>query len=288
MMRRRALYGGMIVIECVLWGLGNPLIKIAGQALTPFAAIFFRFFLALLLFLLGFGRRFFAGLRRARLLPVLLVSTCTAVAFSLGSLALMFTDAVIAGFLMGIAVLFTPFLEPILLGTRFRFRVLPLVAFVCAGMYLLCAAGGAFVFGVGELLAVLCSLFFALMLTLSQKYIAALDSIVLSTMQCVVGAVLGFFCMLLFEGMYDLRQLSWQGVGAVGYIALGSTFLAYLLQNRAMRHIPATFASVVFCTEPVFTVIFSYLLLGERLHGLGYIGAGVILAGVIAASLMKE
>lgn len=286
-MRHRALYGGMIVLECLLWGLGNPIIKIAGQSLLPFTAIALRFVLALAVYLAVFGRRVIKNLPSVRWGPTLAVCVSTALAFTLGSFALLLTEAMIAGFLMGIAVLFTPFLEPLILKTRFRPRILPLVALVCAGMYLLCG-GGAFTFGWGEGLAVLCSFAFAVMLTLSEKYIGDMDTITLSTLQCAVAAVIATACMVAFEGGRGLARMNPRGMGAVLYLALGSTCAAYLLQNRAMRHIPATFASLAFCMEPVFTVLFSYLLLGETLSGTGFLGAGIILAGVMAASVMKE
>lgn len=286
-MKRNTLYGGLIVLECVLWGLGNPVIKIAGQLLQPFTAIFMRFCLAFLICLLLFGRRVLRSWRAIRWGPMLAVCVCTALAFTLGSFALLLTDAVIAGFLMGISVLFTPFLETVLLRKRFNARVLPLIAIVCVGMYLLCG-GGAFSFGVGELLAVLCSLSFALMLTLSERYIGDMDPMVLSTMQCGVTAALSLICVLCFEGPISLSQMTGQAAGAILYLALGSTILAYLLQNTAMRHLPATFASLAFCTEPIFTALFSYILLGERLGPLNMAGAAIVLAIVVIASVRKE
>lgn len=286
-MNRKIYYGGFILVECVLWGLGNPVIKLAAQSIPPFTAITLRFVLALCVFLLFFGRRVLQNLRAVSLAPLLAVCVFTALAFMLGSFALVLTDAVIAGFLMGIAVLFTPFLEPLLLRKRFNWRTLPLVAVVCVGMYLLCG-GGAFTFGLGETLAVLCSLSFAIMLTLSEKYIGDMDTITLSAMQCLVAAVLSLACALLFEGVWDIRTITWQGGAAVVYLALGSTCAAYILQNRAMRHVPATFASLAFCTEPVFTAVFSYFLLGETLTPMGFVGAGIILCGLMLASVMKE
>ena len=60
------LYGGLILLECLLWGLGNPLIKIGGQGIAPFSSIALRFSLAFLAFVLVFGRRVWRGLRGVR------------------------------------------------------------------------------------------------------------------------------------------------------------------------------------------------------------------------------
>lgn len=286
-MKKRLFYGSFILLECVVWGLGNPVIKIAMQTLPPFTSIALRFSLALLIFLVFFGRHVRRNLQREKLLPLLVVSLFTALAFILGSFALMLTDAIIAGFLMGIAVIFTPFLEPLLLHTRFRWKILPLVAVVCLGMYLLCG-GGSLSFGWGECMAILCSLSFAIMLTLSEKYVGDIDTITLSTMQCLVAAVLGIALALIFEGVWDVRTLTPGGAGAIAYLAIASTCIAYILQNKAMRHISATFASIAFCTEPVFTALFAYILLGERLTVTGMVGAGILFVGILAASVLKD
>lgn len=283
---RRMLYGGLILLECLLWGLGNPLIKIGGQGIAPFSSIALRFSLAFLAFVLVFGRRVWRGLRGVRPGPCLAVCVFTALSFTLSSLALMYTQANIAGFLMGVAVLFSPFLDPIILRTRFQWRILPVIAVVCVGMYLLCGGSDGFVFGLGEILALLCSLCFAIMLALSEKYVSQVDPIALSTIQCGAAAILCIACMFLFEGGLDLQALSnRKALGAVVYVALGGTCAAYVLQNVAMHHISATFAALAFCTEPVFTALFAHLLLGETLSAQGFVGAGIVLAGVMAASV---
>lgn len=281
------VYGGFIVLECALWGLGNPILKMGAQSIGPFWLVALRFLLAFCVFAALRGRHVLRSLKGIRPLPCLLVCVWTALAFTLGSFALMLTEATTAGFLMGIAVLFTPFLEPLLLRTRFRFGILPLVALVTLGMYLLCGGAGAFTFGAGEWLAVLSSLSFAVMLVLSEKYVAGMDAVALSTMQCAVAGILGLALAFCLEGRLALSGLTLRDVGAVLYLALFSTCAAYLLQNKAIRHIPATFASLAFCTEPIFTALFSYLLLGERLAEQGLVGAGIILAGVMAASARK-
>ena len=111
------------------------------------------------------------------------------------------------------------------------------------------------------------------MLALSEKYVSQVDPIALSTIQCGAAAILCIACMFLFEGGLDLQALSnRKALGAVVYVALGGTCAAYVLQNVAMHHISATFAALAFCTEPVFTALFAYLLLGETLSAQGVRG----------------
>ena len=282
---KQVFYGGQILLVCVLWGLSNPLLKIGANAAGPFTLITLRFFVGFAAFMLPAGDRVVRGLRGVRILPILAVCVCMSLAFMSASFSLMLTKATIAGFLMGLSALITPFLEPLLLGRGFRWRVLPLAAVVAVGMYLLTGGEGAF--GIGEILALACSFVFALMLTLTEKYIEGVDAISLSAMQCGVGMLLCLPCALLFEGMPDVGAIGWTGWGVLLYLSLVGTCLACLLQNTAMRHISATYASLAFCTEPVFTAAFSFLLLGETLTAQGFVGAGIVLAGVMAASVMR-
>ncbi len=278
----------LVVLECLIWGLGNPILKITARTVGPFAQVGLRFAIALLLFMLLKGKWIIQKLRTVRLLPCLLVSAVTAVTYLCATLSLTLTGATIAGFLMGISVLFTPILEPLLLKKRWNLRILLLLIPVCTGMYLLCGAGESFSFGLGEFFAVLCSALFALMLTLTEKYASDVDPFALSAMQCAVATVLCGGCALLFEGGFHFGRMGTESVLALLYIGVFSTCLACFLQNIAMQNIPATVASVAFCLEPVFTALFSFLILGETLMPLGWVGAVVIVLCVLAASLWGD
>lgn len=286
MRRKRFINHSYIIMVCVLWGFGNPVLKNVTAHITPFSTIALRFSIAFFLLMLFAGRRVVQNIKTIPKLPCLAVSVSMALAFTLGTYALMLTKATTAGFLMGIAVLFTPFLEPLFFRTRFRVQTIPSVLIAMVGMYLLCGGDGHFTFGIGECMAILCSLSFAFLLTLSEKYIENVDPLTLSTLQCGVSALLGFAFAYLFEGGLSIT-LSSEVIYPLLYLSIGSTCMTCILQNTAMRNVSATFASVAFCMEPVFTAVFSYVLLGEVLSVAGFVGAAVVMVGVVVASYAK-
>ena len=53
----------------------------------------------------------------------------------------------------------------------------------------------------------------------------------------------------------------------------------------AMVAVSPTRTAVIFTMEPVFAGLFGFLLAGERLSGRGWLGAGLILAGMLVAEL---
>jgi DME family drug/metabolite transporter len=69
--------------------------------------------------------------------------------------------------------------------------------------------------------------------------------------------------------------------GAVLLLTIGSTYLAYLTYYAGLRRLEATRAAVVATVEPVVAALVSYLAWGERFGPLGYLGAALILTGVL-------
>ena len=70
------------------------------------------------------------------------------------------------------------------------------------------------------------------------------------------------------------------------YLALACTLLGYLLQNKALEGISSRTVALLQCTAPVLTAFFSFFLLGETLSLMGLIGAAIILACVVAETLV--
>ena len=71
------------------------------------------------------------------------------------------------------------------------------------------------------------------------------------------------------------------------YLALGCTFLAYLFQNIALMHVSPAFGALTWCTEPLFTDDAASFILNERMDFTACCGAGLILAGIVFASVLE-
>ncbi|WP_245392505.1 DMT family transporter [Meiothermus taiwanensis] len=68
---------------------------------------------------------------------------------------------------------------------------------------------------------------------------------------------------------------------AIAFLTVASTFLAVTLYFAGLRRLEATRASVVATIEPVVAALAAWLWWGERFSLLGYLGAGLVLAGVV-------
>ena len=72
---------------------------------------------------------------------------------------------------------------------------------------------------------------------------------------------------------------------ALAITSVVASAAAFLIQTRAQREVSPTRTAVIFTMEPVFAGLFGFLLAGERLSGRGWLGAGLILAGMLVAEL---
>lgn len=284
---RTLLFSLVALLQSLIWGIGSPVTKLALGYLSPSFCLAVRFTVAVLLYLVFFGRRIAKHIRGIKLVPGLVTGLAIAASFITANFALDLTQASIAGFLFALSVVFTPFVSWAVLGAKVSARVVPIIVLVTVGLYLLCG-GGAFVFGLGELLAIASALTFSFCLAYSSKYLADTDPIALSFSQAVVTMVVCWIMALLFERQFVLKPLDLGGWLAVAYLSLGSSFLAYLLQNLALANISSTLTSLILCCESVFSAVASFIFLGERLGALGLVGAALILTGVVLATLFSS
>src|SRR5436190_2136940 len=87
--------------------------------------------------------------------------------------------------------------------------------------------------------------------------------------------------------LLEQPRIQWSGafLAALAYSVLFASTICFLLQMSAQRHMTAARAALIFCFEPLFAALTSWLVLGERLAPLQWLGGGLIVLGMIAADL---
>lgn len=66
-----------------------------------------------------------------------------------------------------------------------------------------------------------------------------------------------------------------------------STYAAYFVYCLGLQRLEATRVSVIATTEPIFAIFLAWILWGENLGLFGYMGAGLVIAGVLISSKQK-
>jgi len=78
---------------------------------------------------------------------------------------------------------------------------------------------------------------------------------------------------------------AWAGWGVLFLLAAGPTVAGFGLYNVSLGYLPSSVVNLIATSEPVFTAISAYFLLGERLNGTQITGSLMILSGVVALRL---
>ncbi|HQI16361.1 MAG TPA: DMT family transporter, partial [Bacillota bacterium] len=222
-------YVSFVLLQSVVYGFGNPLTKIAYESITPFWLLTFRFTIALMIFLIFFGRSIISQLKSVKPSQFLPASFCMAVAYITCNLALKWTSATNVGFLMSLPVIFAPVLVVPILKRKYNFKYLPLQLIVVLGLYLLCSNGGRFQFNIGDLFALTTAIAISGALAFGEKSLESMDAFAISASQAGITAAVSFVCALLFDDFSVIPRVAPEAWMVISYLALACTCAAYVL-----------------------------------------------------------
>lgn len=191
------------------------------------------------------------------------------------------TTAGKAGFITAMYVVLVPVMG-VFVGHKQPWLVWLGVALSAVGMYFLCVHESLSL-NRGDLMVLAGAVGFSFHILLIDRYSAHVDGVKLSCLQFFVAGVLGLVCMFLFETP-QISQIfaAWLPLLYAGVFSCG---VAYTLQILGQRDTDPTIASMILCLEAVFSVIFSWFLLGERLSAREIFGCILIFAAILLAQL---
>lgn len=280
-------YVSYIMLQSVVYGIGNPLTKLAYEGITPFWLLTFRFSIALIIFVLFFGKRLVSQLRTAKFSQYFPASLCTALAYISCNLALSWTSATNVGFLMSLPVVFAPLLAVIILHQKYDIRYLPLQIIVIIGLYLLCSNEGGLTLNKGDIFALITAIALSGSLVFGKKSLESLDVITISATQAGVTAFMSLICAVLFDDFSVVPIITPIAWGVVVYLAVTCTCIAYVLQNSALVYLSSGTVSMLQCTQPILTALCSFIILREIMSFRGIVGGLIIIGSILVANLLE-
>ena len=110
----------------------------------------------------------------------------------------------------------------------------------------------------------------------------------LTAVQAGVSTLAACLCALFFDHGIRLSAAGSTVWLIILYLAVACTAAGYLLQNLSLRYISPKAVALLQCACPVLTAVFSFILLHEKLTVAGFLGAGIILLGIMAEILQGE
>ncbi|MBK8049704.1 MAG: DMT family transporter [Anaerolineales bacterium] len=149
-----------------------------------------------------------------------------------------------------------------------------------AGMTLIVAAGGALVSGsgLGNLLAIIASFFYALYLLTTQRVRASMDTLSFMAISMLAATAILFVTNLVMQTPLNGYSLT----SYVALLALGlvSQVGGWLSINYALGQLPATQVSVTLLAQAVVTTLVAIPILGELPAPLQVVGGAMVLGGI--------
>ncbi|PYP05202.1 MAG: EamA/RhaT family transporter [Gemmatimonadetes bacterium] len=269
-----------LLLATALWGTSFVAVKRALADATPLAFLTVRFGIAALA--LAPGTRFRPRPTGRELSGGALLGGLVAVGFIAQTAGLVTTTPSRSAFIVAVSSVLAPVIALALLGERPRWVTAVALAVATLGIYLLTApdAGG---LNRGDLLTLICAVCFGGQIVAVTELTRHFDSRRLVFVQIAATAVLGALATALFER----PQIHWtpRFIGALLYTVLFASTICFLLQMRAQRVMSSARAALIFCFEPLFAAVTSWLILGERLAWLQWSGGALILVGMVLAEL---
>lgn len=274
----------LIGIVAMTWGSSYLLMKIGLTGIPPFSIIALRFCIAFLVVALIFLPKM--KLMNLRTLGYGALSGL----FLFGVFAFLvpgmkFTTASNAGFLIGIVSVFVPVLHSLLKrqlpSKRTSLGVLLALLGICLLTFL-----SSFTINLGDVLCILGALSYTVQIILMDSFTKKADSFLLGIWQLGFTGLYGIIFTFLFETP-ALPGTSAQWGAILGLAIICSSF-GFVVQPVAQKYTSPEHTSMLFALEPVFSMIFAYIFLHEKLSLQGTIGAVLIMIGVLIAATSKE
>ena len=205
-------------------------------------------------------------------------------AAGLQQVGLLYTTAGKAGFLTAMYIVLVPILG-LFLGKQPPATAWISVGIAVVGLYLLSGAGVSQING-GDLLLIACAFFFAVQITIIDRFGLTLDGVRLNCVQSLVCSALSALMMIFTE------EFRWEGIVGcwfpLAYAGILSMGVAYTLQIFGQQAVEPTQASVIMSLESVFSLIFGWIILRERLSPAELLGCGAMFCAVILSQIPKK
>lgn len=288
MKNKKSLGNLLLFITAFIWGVAFVFQRSGMDHIGPFTFMAARCLLAvislgiLLVFMKG-ARKAFAfskdTIRGGILCGILLTA-----GNNLQQAGIVYTTAGKAGFITALYILLVPILGRIFFKYRIKLRIVIAVLMGTIGLFLLCAGESLFsgedtAINFGDILVIISSLFFALHIICTDKFVSRVDAVQMSLIQFMVCTVLGFFMAFLFEeptiaGIKDAAL-------PIAYVGILSAGVGYTLQIVGQKYTEPAAASLIMCFESVFAAIAGTLVLKETMSPREIAGCIIMFVSIV-------
>lgn len=281
----------LLLLTAAIWGFAFVVVKDSLSYVGAVWMLCYRFSIAAVFLSLIYIKKFKA-INKKVLLEGVILGTLLFAAYFTQTIGCKWTTAGKNAFLTTIYV----FLVPIFTALFTRRRP-PLYVFFCAllsmvGIALLSLNNSKDAGGInkGDVLTLICGVFFALHISTGSLFTRQDDPLLLSILQFIVAAVLGTILAPIVDGVgSNLASFTtFRVLIPMLYLGIFSTMAGFVLQNVGLKYLPSSYASLLLSFESVFGALFGVLFLQEPFTLRIASGSSLLFLAVILAQVIPS
>ena len=286
---RRAKADLALAFCSLLWGVTFVVVKNALDHASVFVFLAVRFTVAATI-MVAFYSRAIMKFEREDLFAGMRLGCFMFLGYAFQTAGLQYTTPAKSGFVTGSSVVLVPLLLALFWGRRLSRGAYAGASVAVVGLYLLTIPPeGLAYLNRGDVLTFVAAGLYAVHIILVGEYTRQHSSRILSVVQVAACAVMAWVTAGAAAAIrWQAARFEWRLELLAGVVicAVFATAVAFSMQLWAQQYTSSSHAAILFTLEPVFAVITSYILMGERLGGRAVVGAVFVLAGILVAEML--
>lgn len=271
-----------LLIVTIIWGSSFVLTKNALNHLPTYNFLAIRFILAALIS----AGIFFKNIQRIDKLTLkygVIIGIILFAGYAFQTVGLNYTTASKSGFITGFSVVIVPVLSALLLKQKPHREAVIGVIFAIIGLGFL-TLNSNLSLNIGDFYTLIAALMFAFHIITVGKYTVKVDSIAMAVIQIGVVGILSLFFSIGLQENPTLPK-GFEVWSAILILATLATSGAFIVQNTMQKFTSPTHTALIYTGEPVFSALFAFIMLGERLTTQGIFGSLLILSGMLISEV---
>ena len=206
-------------------------------------------------------------------------------ASTLQTYGLKFTTTAKSGFLTALYIIFVAVLG-LFYGKKLNVKMALGIIISVVGMYFLCLFGADMSFNKGDLITVICAVFFSGQILCVDKFVREVDGVKLSCTQFLVAGGISLILMALFETP-DINNIMSCYI-ALLYSGIMSCGIAYTFQVIGQKYAEPTTAAIIMSFEAVFAAIAGWIILSEAMTVSQIFGCLLMFLAIVLVQLPSK
>ena len=289
MRRTKPLGIALLLITAIIWGTSFVAQSIGMQSIDAFTFTGIRTTLGVI-FLLPFTLIINKGFdfRKNTLRNGLILGIVFSIAQNFQQFAFYYSTSGKIAFITAFYMFFVPLFSVIFLKKKIAVLTWLSILMGLIGLFLLCMNPSDLTsINLGDILALICAVFYAVQIMLIDKFLEdGISGVQLSFMQFFVAAVISIVAMFIFEKpvLADIKTAA----PSLLYSGIMSCGIAYTLQIVGQKHASPVVASLLMCLESVFAVIAAAIILHEGMSAREAVGCVIMFSAIILSQVSES